>query len=147
MIPKILCFIFGHRLWADVYTGNTAVITDRLTGGDRKIPIMTKKKNSDCPRCGKRIKWEGVEEGEEEGEHMINVAIKEPFWKEKAVGIAEDIITNDICVTIDYKNKYGTKTYPYKYFMAKEKALTYPKFMRKGRVLRIIKIDDMEVRK
>jgi len=59
MLKDIICFLLGHKLWTNIYSGKTAVITSRLTGQDIKVPIMTARKNEVCPRCGKAIKWEG----------------------------------------------------------------------------------------
>ncbi len=55
MIPKIMCYIFGHKLWTNIFTGKTQVLTDRLTGDQVIVPVVRPCKNEVCPRCGRKI--------------------------------------------------------------------------------------------
>ena len=55
MIPKLICFIFGHERHWYSYTGETAKITDRLTGNLITVPVRIEKDYSICPRCGESI--------------------------------------------------------------------------------------------
>ena len=58
MIPRLICKLFGHKIWEDVYTGETAEITNRLTGNLMKVPIIRPERNDACPRCGKPLEEE-----------------------------------------------------------------------------------------
>ena len=55
MIAKLICWLFGHKFYMDLYTGETATLTDNLTGGDRKVPLMKRVLVSRCDRCGKQL--------------------------------------------------------------------------------------------
>jgi hypothetical protein len=57
MIPKIICFIFGHiRTWNE-FTGEYGkeLEVDRLSGAMVHAPIYIKRDYVECPRCAKRI--------------------------------------------------------------------------------------------
>lgn len=51
MMPKLICKLFGHITKESFYSGETAIVTDRLTGRDRTVPVMYEKKAESCPRC------------------------------------------------------------------------------------------------
>ncbi len=77
---------------------------------------------------------------------MKLITIREPQWKKRTVGIAKYKITEPILVEIAYLGKDGQKVYPGRYYMTKEKALTYPIQSAKGNVpeLVIIPIADFK---
>ena len=52
MIPKLICKLFGHIKFTDVFIGQIVEITDQLTGQLKTIPIVKPEVNDICPRCG-----------------------------------------------------------------------------------------------
>ena len=82
----------------------------------------------------------------------IDYDIREPIWNggRRCVGLAEFRLKRDsITITISYKDKFGTKLYPYKYFMTSVKAKQYPtkevSTARGNMILFIIPIIDFEI--
>ena len=57
MINKIICFLFGHVFFSEVFTGKVAIITSKVTYSDIKVPCYRLEQNEVCPRCGKIIEW------------------------------------------------------------------------------------------
>lgn len=51
MIPKIICYIFGHQRYEHLYMG----MTEALDAFGRYIPLMEKKKLLFCSRCGAKL--------------------------------------------------------------------------------------------
>jgi hypothetical protein len=51
MIPKILCWLFGHRFHDNFFTGKTAELTDRLTGALTTQPVNIRLPTPTCLRC------------------------------------------------------------------------------------------------
>lgn len=51
MIPKLICKIFGHIRHTNFYVGMTNA--DDVFG--RKIPLMERRWNKLCPRCGAKL--------------------------------------------------------------------------------------------
>lgn len=77
---------------------------------------------------------------------ITNIVIKEPIWKTRSVGIARSKLYGDISVQITYKDRMGNRVYPHKYFMARDKALSYPvQTVRRNIDLKIIPIADFQV--
>jgi len=72
----------------------------------------------------------------------MNIKIRSPIWKSRAVGIAERHLlgSGDIFVEILYKNIDKVRIYPGIYTMSKAKARLYPKQVVKGVILFIIPI-------
>jgi len=52
--------------------------------------------------------------------------IKEPIWITRSIGIAAKRTFADLEIEILYKDKYGNRVYPAKYFIKKEDILGYP---------------------
>jgi len=53
MIPKLVCFIFGHkRTWKD-FTGEYG--TKWVMGEMVSVPINIEREYKRCPRCGKNL--------------------------------------------------------------------------------------------
>ena len=76
---------------------------------------------------------------------METLIIQKPIWSSESIGIAEDRLTDDIHIKIDYTDKYGNKPYPKQYFIKKDKALKYPVQQWGKRKLHIIPIKDLEI--
>lgn len=83
---------------------------------------------------------------------IVDYDIREPIWNggRRCVGLAEFRLKRDsIIITISYKDKYGVKLYPDKYFMSCVKAKKYPtkevSTARGMMKLFIIPIDDFEI--
>lgn len=55
MIPKFICWVFGHKIWTEVFTGRTADIHSNLAGGTVTVPVVRKVRNEVCPRCDRKI--------------------------------------------------------------------------------------------
>ena len=55
IIPMIICKLFGHKIWTDVWSGKTINITNKLTGNFDIVPVNRPKRNQVCPRCDERI--------------------------------------------------------------------------------------------
>ncbi len=53
MLPKIICFLFGHKFYADFFTGETREISNVLSGGTMVRPVFYRKETNACERCGK----------------------------------------------------------------------------------------------
>ena len=71
--------------------------------------------------------------------------IKEPWWKENAVGLAERDMTEDrLTVEILYENKNGERLYPKRYWIPKSVALKCPVTYRKGVKLYIVPISSLK---
>lgn len=79
----------------------------------------------------------------------MQVNIQEPIWDGYKVGIAKRLITEDIEMTISYRDKKGNLTFPETYLMEKKKALGYPSRAPIGRIpeLKIIPIKDFTIKK
>ena len=81
---------------------------------------------------------------------MKTITIKEPIWKApRSVGIARHyLIDNDIIeVKISYIRKDGTKPFPDPLYISSDVALKYPIQSRRGEILHIIPISNMETRR
>lgn len=55
MLPKLICFIFGHDKYWNEFSGQTETLTSPLTGQPTIYPISIRRKNEICPRCGKLL--------------------------------------------------------------------------------------------
>jgi len=76
---------------------------------------------------------------------MSNFQIKEPWWKEHAVGLAErDMLEDRLTVEILHERKDGTRTFPGKYWIPKDVALKYPVDWRKGVKLHVVPITSLK---
>lgn len=75
---------------------------------------------------------------------MIHIAV--PIWSTRSVGIALDKIYSNqtLIVKIDYVDRFGNESFPYLLRMIGAKALTYPSQTIKGRIIKIIPIEDFE---
>jgi len=56
MIPKFICWILGHKWYADFYTGETTEVSNPLSGGRDLIPVVYRKDTERCQRCGYYLK-------------------------------------------------------------------------------------------
>lgn len=72
--------------------------------------------------------------------------IKEPIWKDRSVGLSVDeaSIYETVSVKITYKNTRGERVFPGIYVMNTQKALTYPRMSRRGKLLVLIPIKDFD---
>ena len=61
------------------------------------------------------------------------------------MGVAEYKITDDLLVSISYRDKSGDKLYPDPFFIGRREALRCPIQIIKGIRLRIIRLVDMEL--
>jgi hypothetical protein len=80
-------------------------------------------------------------------DHKTNiVTIFAPIWAKRAVGVNEDALRRAPRTYIDiaYRNKKGEKIYPHLLMVERDKAMSYPVQIVKGRTLRIIPISEME---
>lgn len=76
------------------------------------------------------------------------IQIKEPIWKyPRSVGLAEYKLGLNTEIEILYKTKDGEKLYPHIYTIPLYKATKYPKKITRGITLRIIPIQDLEIKK
>ncbi len=71
-------------------------------------------------------------------------SIKEPYWKYKALGIADHKITDDFEIECVWKKKDGSRLYPNPFRCSKNKAKLAITQTVKGVLLRIIPISQME---
>ncbi len=53
MIKKLYCWLFGHIICTDVFTGKYGKRFNILYGKEILIPICRPVQNEYCPRCGK----------------------------------------------------------------------------------------------
>lgn len=54
MIPKIICFLFGHKIREKAYTGETYQ-TANLLGMPFSVSLYKWSYLEKCPRCGKKL--------------------------------------------------------------------------------------------
>jgi len=72
--------------------------------------------------------------------------IKIPIWKNRAVGIAERLLNDDVEIQILYKDKNGNRLYPDIYIAKKELVKKFPvKFIR-GIKLHIVPIAKLKIK-
>jgi len=77
---------------------------------------------------------------------MKKLEIRQPIWKyPRSIGIAGYRIIDDLEIEISYRNKEGEQLFPFRYFITKEKARSYPTQMVKGTLLYIIPICDLQI--
>lgn len=77
---------------------------------------------------------------------MTKITIREPIWKSRSIGIAEDKMTSRLlAIEITYITKDGKRLYPNILYIDREKASKYPIQLWKGYKLYIIPIADLEV--
>ena len=57
---KFLCWWLGHKIMVKAFTGETYMITNRLTMQDERCSLYKWQRESRCTRCGKAIPEEGV---------------------------------------------------------------------------------------
>ena len=78
---------------------------------------------------------------------MDRYSIRTPIWKTKSIGVAEQRLTADILIDIEYKQSNGERLYPYTYIIRKSIIDNYPRQKVKGNNLVIIPISDLEIYK
>ena len=72
---------------------------------------------------------------------MDTLKIREPWWKEKAIGISPQNIKDETLIEITYKNKSGERVYPYVYSISGEDIKCRPiKYAKDGTPLYIVPI-------
>jgi hypothetical protein len=54
MIKKLICKIWGHNFFQDVFTGNYGKAFHPLYSITVTVPIMRKERLSYCTRCGNK---------------------------------------------------------------------------------------------
>ena len=57
---------------------------------------------------------------------MKEYVIKEPIWSTRSVGIADYRLSEDLLVSISYKDKDGNQVFPGKFLVKSAIAKTYP---------------------
>jgi len=55
MIPKLICWIFGHKRTWNSFTGEYGKVFDRVSGEQIDVPVYVEKKYDSCPRCGAKL--------------------------------------------------------------------------------------------
>ena len=78
---------------------------------------------------------------------MDMYSIKTPIWKTKSIGIAEQRLSNDLLVEIEYKQTNGNRLYPDTYIVRKNTIDNYQRQIVKGNNLVIIPISELEIYK
>ena len=78
---------------------------------------------------------------------MDMYSIKTPIWKTKSIGIAEQRLSNDLLVEIEYKQTNGNRLYPDTYIVRKNTTDNYQRQTVKGSNLVIIPISELEIYK
>ena len=78
---------------------------------------------------------------------MDTYSIKTPIWKTKSIGIAEQRLSNDLLVEIEYKQTNGNRLYPDTYIVRKNTIDNYQRQAVKGNNLVIIPISELEIYK
>ena len=76
---------------------------------------------------------------------MREYNISKPIWYNRSIGIADYRLTDDLLVSITYKDQHGNRVWPDKYLVTKDFANQYPKQNIKGNNLHIIPINDLRV--
>jgi len=77
---------------------------------------------------------------------MNKLKIREPIWMSKSIGIAEKRAFSDLEIEITYKDKYGNRVFPAKYFIEKNKLITYPIRYCEKTKLYIVPIKDLTIK-
>lgn len=52
MIPKIICFLFGHKFFENIFTGEYGRMFNNLYGKETIVPITCRTEQRYCIRCG-----------------------------------------------------------------------------------------------
>lgn len=55
MINKFICWVWGHIIDHESWTGKYGMAYHPFIEGLTKVPVMFTVKNDYCPRCGKKI--------------------------------------------------------------------------------------------
>jgi hypothetical protein len=77
---------------------------------------------------------------------MKRIVIKEPMWKNKSVGMRENVPKDGVEIEITHRQKDRTRTFPHIYHCSRSLALSSPpKYMSDGKILRMVKIEDLEI--
>ncbi len=53
MIKQLYCWLFGHIICTDVFSGKYGKLWSNFYGREIDIPIVHAEQNEYCPRCGK----------------------------------------------------------------------------------------------
>ena len=77
---------------------------------------------------------------------MNKLNINTPIWKNKAVGIAERLLNDDVEIEILYKDKNGNRLYPATYTIKKELAKKFPVQFIRGIKLYIVPIAKLKIK-
>ena len=77
---------------------------------------------------------------------MNKLNIKIPIWKNKAVGIAERLLNDDVEINILYKDKNGNRLYPATYIAKKELVKKFPVQFIRGIKLHIVPIAKLKIK-
>lgn len=52
MITKLYCWLFGHKLTMEMFTGEYGEVFNPLMGAQVKVPVVNVKRLEFCLRCG-----------------------------------------------------------------------------------------------
>ena len=75
---------------------------------------------------------------------MKEYVIKEPIWSTRSVGIADYRLSEDLMVSISYKDQNGNQVFPGKFLVKRDIARKYPtQILKKDLKLYIIPIKDL----
>ena len=55
MLPKLWCWLFGHKLTWKEFSGKYGKQYYPLTGENITVPIVIIRKHETCPRCGAKL--------------------------------------------------------------------------------------------
>jgi len=77
---------------------------------------------------------------------MKKIEIKEPMWKNRSVGMRENIPKEGVEIRILHRQKDGKLTFPHVYHCSRSLALSSPKkYMLDGKILYMVKIEDLTI--
>ena len=76
----------------------------------------------------------------------MELKIKEPIWKYKAVGIHPKYIGTDLDIEILYTDKHKMRTFPHKYFLLKGKLEIYPLMSFGSLKVYVVPIKDLDIK-
>ena len=76
--------------------------------------------------------------------NKLNILV--PIWKNRAVGIAERLLNDDVEIQILYKDKNGNRLYPATYIAKKELVKKFPVQFIRGNKLHIVPIAKLKIK-
>ena len=73
----------------------------------------------------------------------MHIKIRKPIWKNRSIGIRDDLCHGELTIEITYTVVGGSRLYPYLFTISGEEARKYPVQIWKEQKLHIVPIKDL----